>query len=309
MYKLNILLTLAVAFGLVLAGCDGAGIRSEDSDHRAIEAPSPSNASASQATDSDASSHLRDQSYLWYQRFDQDTDGWITDETAGPKGWCGDITQVNRGDGPVAPSASRGYALAAHGKCNDYWSNHGFPNGSGPYSPAAWTEGPTGDHVLALDIYLDPGLGGGTTFTLAAAIRLLDGETPTFRYFLVPVTKNEGKLFVAGHEVPRAGWYTLRYRFTGNGGALSAEFQLVRNFVSRLPPFLSRTGVLFTVPFPNTAFTGEPTSSFSFSNVGNGYLWFVSIAEGLMLPIDEHRVRQLSSQPRLPEIPGLPSAR
>lgn len=79
-------------------------------------------------------------------------------------------------------------------------------NGSGPYSPAAWTEGPTGDRALALDVYLDPSLGDGTTFTLAAAIRLLDKEGPgQFRYFFVPVRKNEGKLFVAGHEVPGAG--------------------------------------------------------------------------------------------------------
>ncbi len=221
----------------------------------------------------------------WEQGFESGTDGWITNETSGAAGWCGSIEQ--QGSGAVSPSAGEGYAVITHSACNDYWSGHGFPNGSGPYSAGAgysiaW---PESGYVMQLDIYLDPSWSAdfaGSVFTYSVNIRLLDKEYPNnFRYFLVPVKVKEGKLLVAGHEVSEAGWYTFRHTFSSAGGKLAIDFEIVRGGQT-----------LFSEPVTETSFTGAATSSFAVSNVSNGYVWFVSIADGLGLAIDEHSVRR-----------------
>jgi hypothetical protein len=85
---------------------------------------------------------------------------------------------------------------------------------------------------------------------------------------------------VAGYPVNQAGWYTFSYVFESDSeGDLTVNFELLKN-----------NQTLHTVAIENTLNTGELTSSFSTSDLGSGYLWFASIADGLQLPIDEHRL-------------------
>jgi hypothetical protein len=218
----------------------------------------------------------------WQQGFEENTDGWITDETPEAEGWCGDIERFESGGGPVEPSVGNAYAVVTHGACNDYWTENGFPEGSGPYAPfGEYSESwPSDGFTTELDIYLDPGWEAGTSFTYAISVRLLD-VTPlpdSFRYLTLPVTKEEGELLVGGNVVSEAGWYTFRHRFMDDGGQLAGEFQLVRG-----------DETLFTQELTTTGFSEEEISSYETSNVGTGYVWFVSLSEGLNLPIDEAR--------------------
>ena len=258
MYRLNVLLAVAVALGLVLAGCDSGG---------GIEESGPET--------------------IWEETFESGTGNWTTDETAGPMGWCGDIARVGADEGSVAPSNGSGYATAALGPCNDFYTENGFPNGSGPFGPfgeyndAVGFEGNTG-FVQELDVYLDPSVSAPdtTVFTYAATFDLLDTEFPdNFRYALIPVVKPDETLLVAGEAITEAGWYTFRHRMTSEEGALALDFELVRN-----------GDVLATQNVTTTGFSGEEVSSFEVSNVGTGYAWFVVIRPGLQLPIDEQEL-------------------
>ena len=85
---------------------------------------------------------------------------------------------------------------------------------------------------------------------------------------------------VAGNAVSEAGWYTFRVRFREVDGHLAVDFELAQN-----------GKVLYAQPVSATAFSGEATSSFQVSNVATGYSWFDSIADGLQLPIDQHKYR------------------
>ena len=71
----------------------------------------------------------------FHEGFEEGIGGWLTDDTAGQEGWCGDIEQFESGSGPVSPSAGSGYAVVRHGGCNEYWTENGFPDGSGPFRP------------------------------------------------------------------------------------------------------------------------------------------------------------------------------
>ncbi len=219
---------------------------------------------------------------VWHQGFNHGTEGWITDQTEGDKGWCGDIEQVMRGDGDVAPSAGRAYATVSHGACNEFFAA-AFPDGSGPYSfgvdySTAW---PTGGFVYELDIHLDPDWETGTFFVLAASFNQPALAYPTgLRYFMTSVTATPGGLMVGDHEVTDAGWYTFRYVFRSDGGSLAATFELA-----------DHGRVLDAVALTTTAFSGESTADFDAEDVGTGYLWFAGLSEGLELPIDEHMMR------------------
>lgn len=220
----------------------------------------------------------------WNQGFEFGTEGWITSETSGPGGWCGEIQAASRKDGDHTPSAGRGYAAVTHGPCNDYWTEHGFPEGSGPYSPGAGYSSafPNGGFVTELDIFLDPGWTDPNPFTYSVSIALLDEAYPdNFRYFLVPVVSDGSSLFVGEQEITEAGWYTFRHVFREEDGHLSVRFQL---------DGLGK--VLSDVPVESTAFSGEAVSTFDAARVGTGYLWFVNIATGLPVAIDQHRVRR-----------------
>jgi len=220
----------------------------------------------------------------YLQGFEQDTEGWITDDTPGPTGWCGDITRLTRGSGPVAPSVGHGYAVVENGACNDFWMDPPPPliawAVSGPYSPfGGYSESwPQSGFVAELDIYLDPGWAVGTGFDYYVSMRMLNDGS--FRYLRFPVSQTGGGLLVNGHEVKEAGWYTFRARFREVSGHLAVDFELAQ-----------RGQVLVAQPVAATTFTGETIASFDVSNVGTGYSWFDQISDGLQLPIDHHQYR------------------
>lgn len=222
----------------------------------------------------------------YQQSFEQDTAGWITDETPGPAGWCGDITRYARGTGPVAPSRGHGYAAVEQGACNEFWQNNQGNQWleSGPFNPpGGYSESwPQSGFVNELDIYLDPAWADGTNFTYANSIRTLDPapDEALFRYFTVTVHKDSDALWVNGHEVDRAGWYTFRFEFTEEVGHVAVRFELA-----------DRGRVLFDEPLTTTAYSGEATASLSTGDFGTGYVWFVTLSEGLELPIDHRKYR------------------
>lgn len=220
----------------------------------------------------------------WRQGFEDGTSGWLGEEIAGAGGWCGMIEAVDGNASALAPSAGRHYATVSYGDCNEYWAEHGFAEGSGPYSPGAGYAGafPASGYVMELDVYLDPAWTAENPFVYSVSFQLLDEVYPdNFRYLFVPVTNRGGMLEVAGRPVSEAGWYTFRHRFQDEDGHLAVEFELARHGKA-----------LFTMPASTTTFTAEDLSSFDASNVGNGYTWFVAIAPDLDLPIDEHRIRR-----------------
>ncbi len=216
----------------------------------------------------------------WRQGFDHGTEGWIDASTAGPEGWCGSIERRDRS----SSSRGSGHAAVEQTTCNEFWATHGFST-SGPYSPGAGysNDWPTGGYVTDLDIYLDPHGSPPTEFVYAVSFALLDEAPPeNLRYLLIPVSASGDALDVVGHEVGEAGWYTFRMRFGSDAGQLSATFEL-----------RPRQGpVSFSVPMTMTAFTGQDLALFAASTVGTGYVWFVAIADGLQLLIDEHQVRR-----------------
>lgn len=214
----------------------------------------------------------------WHQGFNHGIEGWIDGSIQGFDGWCGTIAARDRSSDMV-PSAGRGFAVVSAGACNDFWITNGFA-ASGPYSPGSGysTVFPPGGYVMDLDIYLDPDASPATTFLKAISFVPLD--VGGLRYFLVPVTQSNGSLLVSGYEVTQAGWYRFRHVFGDDGGNLAVRFELAR----------AHGPTLFAQDQTTTAFTGEPTSSFASSSVGSGYIWFVDIAAGLELAIDEHKV-------------------
>ena len=219
---------------------------------------------------------------VWHQGFNHGTEGWITDDTAGLHGWCGDIQQLDRGEGDVRPSAGKGYAVVSHGACNDFWDD-AFPDGSGPYSFGVdySTQWPAGGVVHELDVHLDPAWPAGTFFLLAASFNQPDTPYPAgLRYVATSVTATGDEVLVGDHEVTEAGWYTFRYVFTSDAGALDATFELT-----------DRGRILATVDLATTAFTGELTDSFDVADLGTGYIFFAALSDGLDLPIDEHQMR------------------
>lgn len=277
------LLALTLVLGLATAACDEAPMGT-DTDPTTEPAPTAevtgplTAASSSSMTNSDAPFQN------WHQGFQHDTDGWVTQEDPGPFGWCGTIERVDRRSGAVAPSAGRAYAVVEHGACNDFYKAF-FPQGSAPASadPALFsTAFPTGGYVNQVDVYLDPTWADGTSFGYAVSFQVLDEDFPNFRYFFLSVAKAGGALTVAGEEVTEAGWYTFRHTFTSDAdGQLAAEFELMRN-----------GRVLFSEPVGTTLLTGESASDFDAENTSNGYIWFVSISDGLRLAIDENKVRR-----------------
>jgi hypothetical protein len=219
----------------------------------------------------------------WNQGFEVSTFGWITDNTSGLWGWCGDIERVKGSNESVKPSEGSSYALVEFGECNKYWSENGFSDGSGPFGPFGvfTTEWPNGGYATELDIYLDPGWEEGTNFTYSISFTLLD-TSPFFdstRYLMMPVKKENGELSVFDNSVDEAGWYTFRQEFRNEDGKLGVDFKLVRD-----------DEVIFTQPLTKTALTEKEVSSYDPSNVGTGYAWFAAISEGLKLPIDEHEL-------------------
>jgi hypothetical protein len=270
MYRPRALLTLAVAVGLVLAGCDSGG--------SGMEAP--------------------DRETTFQQSFDNNTDGWVTGETSGQQGWCGDLTQHGADSGPTTPSAGEGYAAAAGAACNSYWQDQGFPR-SGPFSPSGGFSStwPENGFVNEIDIYLDPSWAAGMGFGYSVSVLDQDGNHLKSKghsgYFIfhVAADSSTGDLLLATSnqlaftppqnlesgehlEVPGAGWYTFRHTFRDDGGTLAVDLEVLRG-----------EEVLFET-MHSTSFDIAETVG------GNEYAWFTFIPDGLRLPVDEHRLRQ-----------------
>lgn len=214
--------SLAVACVVAIAvGCEQTPTHPEASRTPDAETPSPSMSSAS-ATQSNAAFKT------WHQGFQHGSEGWYGGETPGELGWCGSIEQVERGEGSIAPSVGRAYAVAAQGPCNEHWSDlfgsslRGAPWTPGPGFSTIANPWPEGGYVGELDIYLDPSwtanpLESGTYVFEPGADALqnttvfsysvsffgfsLDPADP-FRYVQVPVASGSGKLLVGNDEYP-----------------------------------------------------------------------------------------------------------
>jgi len=237
----------------------------------------------------------------WHQGFNHDTEGWYGAETEGGLGWCGGVEQVDRRTGNLNPSAGRGYAIVSLGGCNDFWIAQGFSENlvNAPWAPGpdfslfsdVW---PAGGFVYELDIYLDPSWTSaepelplfndqappGTVFTYVGSVREI--ATDRFFYFAVPVLSENGALSIFGHTVDEAGWYTFRHVFAEDGGHLSVTFELA-----------NRSGGTLLTESIETEFFGQDVDlgALAVTELSSGYVWFAALADGLEVPIDEHRVR------------------
>lgn len=248
----------------------------------------------------------------WRQGFEHDTSGWYDAATEGPLGWCGAIEQVSsrgRGGAALAPSAGSGYATIELGFCNGFWSGlgvlFGAPYGPGPelalYSDA-W---PASGYVTELDVWLDPAwsddelLQGSFAFAgsspnaiiqYAATVFPTDwapGAAHTGPHYFAEVLKDEGSLTVADYPVATAGWYTFRFVFSDDAGAVRVDFELADRSGGTLAVVEDVPPVELWGPAKIPFVAELPTAEY-----GSGHVWFFDVAFGLRLPIDEHRVRR-----------------
>lgn len=254
---------------------------------------------------SSASPGERDSSLItWHQGFKQGTEGWYDGEDEAPWGWCGVIEAVKEGGGSVdvAPSAGQGYALASAGPCNDHWGDilpRGAPYAPGPEGSLFSDEWPDAGYITELDVYLRPSwrdayqgtLSQNSIVQLGATVFELDYEIPDFHPFphwvvTVDAVPDQEAFTVFDHRIDEASWYTFRFVFSEKDGEVEAAFEL-RDHGGDL---LTRVGALEPMKAQGLSmvpFEGElPTDEY-----GSGHIWFMDIASGLQLPIDEHRVR------------------
>lgn len=219
----------------------------------------------------------------FHHNFNHDLGPWVDSSVEGEPGWCGTVRLMDRRSSDIKPSAGRGFATVIHGPCNDFWTEQGFESSApGGGDPALFSSSfPKSGFVQQLDIYLDP-----DDFEQGSAIvysnSLFYPEIGFgFRYFSIEVIKAGGALLVDGFEVNEARWYTFRFSFDQDAeGDLLVNFELLRNGHS-----------LYKTPIERTLLTGEATSGFKADSMRSGYIWFVSIQEGVELPIDEHVLR------------------
>lgn len=249
---------------------------------------------------------------VFHQVFNYNTHPWATKEDEGPTGWCGSIEHKDRrSNGAVSPSVGRGYAVIMNGECNNFWTD-AFVNADEPLFPDGLTSAPAttlepgllstkfpaSGYVQQLDIYLDPEYGTGNetdtfldlagiesdnvVFSFANTVGNQEQELleAVFVYFTTFVLKENGSLIVGDYQVDEAGWYTFRHVFGSEAdGTLSVDFEL-----------LQKDELLYTESI-ETALFGEETSDLIAEELGSAYLWFPTIADGLELPIDQHRLR------------------
>lgn len=194
----------------------------------------------------------------------------------------------------------------------------GAPWAPGPGFAAIGSTWPDGGYSVELDIYLDPNdpaysaappLADHWVFTdffaLSGAPELADfyrnavfnygvsfedpAGSSAFNYVNVSVLEGVGGLSVGTPSAPtlttvtEAGWYTFRFVFSDDNGALAVSFELD-----------DRTGgTLLSESMTSLFFApGSSPSDFEAASIGTGYAWFPSMAEGLALPIDEYRLRR-----------------
>lgn len=313
--RMNLSLAVAALAAAAVVGCDEQPAAPD-------AAPSPTASAAYGPGAAGSSSMIRASAPFknFHQGFEIDARPWAAFTAQG--GWCGSITLMNRGDGDVLPSAGAGYAVVEHGRCAAPFPPVTSAPSSGPFPDLLSTSWPTSGFVHQIDVYLEPSYPGGTdgpdyddpengttdglvyqpdgnvvpavediVFTFAASFCVLDDQgvcaiPQGLRYVSVPVTRSGGDLEVAGRSVEEAGWYTFRYIFDSDGqGRLAVDFQLARK--GRVLVAESVTETMSPTPFAPV----KDVSSFDVSELGSGYLWFASIADGLGLPVDEHILR------------------
>lgn len=248
----------------------------------------------------------------WYQGFEQGTQGWYDAGTAGPLGWCGNIATVAPGDrtpDDPRPSAGTAYATVTFGACNAFWGGLGVlggaPYGPGPELALYSTRWPTAGYVTELDVYLDPAWSGNfqgnfafagsspnTLVQYAATIFPTTPGAEVFHtgphYFInVDAVPGEQALSVLGYRVEDAGWYTLRFIFSDDAGAVTVAAQIDDTGGRVLGHVDSVAAQELVGPFkiPDTRVLNT-------AEYGSGHVWFFDIALGVDLAIDEHRVRR-----------------
>lgn len=224
----------------------------------------------------------------FHQGFNTNTKAWADKDVSGVLGWCGTIELWNRKNGVVAPSAGNGYATVAWGDCNTFWSEEAdevglptFKEGApATQDPDLWSSSwPENGFLQQLDIYLDPDMfQDGNAFTYANSLKLR--SEMVFHYFAVEVTKSDNTLYVDGYPVSGAGWYTFTYLFGDESGDLTVDFVLTRN-----------NNWMYSSSIDGMLYSEDPTSSLHVDHLGSGYIWFVSLQEGVELPIDEQYLR------------------
>ena len=225
----------------------------------------------------------------FHQGFNHNTAAWADQFVEGPLGWCGTIELHNRKSGSISPSAGNGYATVMMGECNTFWSEEAeemdlplFQYGApATQDPKLWSATwPSSGFVQDLDIYLDPDMfEPGMAFIYSSSLKAQDEMA--FIYFAVNVVKEGDELKVEGYPVGEEGWYGFKFLFNDDGeGNLQVGFELEDNAKTVYSTYLS------------SDLGGEnPTAGYSVDNYGSGYVWFVAIAEGVELPIDEYRLR------------------
>lgn len=266
----------------------------------------------------------------WHLGFDFGTEGWYGKDQPGELGWCGTVEAERRapGAGGTAPSAGRGHGVVEQDVCNALWDTEfsgpplgtlvGVPWAPGPGFAAIGGTFPSSGYAVELDIYLDPNDPDYTAapppagqwvftdiFSLFGAPGLADFyrnsvftysvsfEDPAgsfaFNYVAMSVLEGVGGLSVGTPSAPslttvtEPGWYTFRFVFSEDEGALAVTFELDDR----------RGGNLLSEPVTSLLFApGSSPSDFVAANIGTGYAWFTSVAEGLALPIDEYRLRR-----------------
>lgn len=223
----------------------------------------------------------------FYQGFNHNTAAWADQYVEGIFGWCGTISLEDRKTGDVVPSAGRGYATVMWGECNTFWSEEaddmGLPlfeyGAPATQDPELWSSSwPSSGFVQELDIYLDPDMyDEGMAFIYSSSLKAQ--EEMAFIYFAVNVVKAGDALLVDGHPVTESGWYGFNFIFDDNEGALQVRFELEDNHKAAYSTYLQSD-------------LGEnPTAGYAVEDYGSGYVWFVALAEGVELPIDEYRLR------------------
>lgn len=303
-------LAILIVLGIIFVGCDSGPINSGDEQNVPI-AESERPHFSPQMINTNASFPV------FKQDFNQDLYPWNLETNAGGL-WCGSIERIEGSTDEVQPSAGRAFAQVQQGKCIKPFRPLTSAPASGPIPKIMSTTFPESGYVQQIDVYLDPKYSAvidgpnyegnieglvipqdasegptlprpsvdGVVLTYAVSICVLNesGVCPIpdgLYYFPISVTKENGAMKVADREVTDAGWYTFRYVFDSDAaGNLTVDFELIKN-----------DQLLNSVTIENTLNTNDKTSKFKTKNLGSGYSWFASIADGLALPIDEFKLQ------------------
>lgn len=221
----------------------------------------------------------------YHQGFNHDIHPFADNSMEGFWGWCGTVSLKNKKSSDLKPSAGAGFATIEFGNCNSYWTeNFGPASGPATFDASLWSLfWPDSGFIHELDIYLDADqydFDNGLAFSYANSLFYSALDYP-FIYFGLDVKKVEGSLKVDDYIIPEADWYTFKQVYAEDTeGHPVVVFEL-----------LNDGKLLYSTPLTETLFGGQPVTSLTAQDLGSGYVWFPSIAEGVALAIDEYRLR------------------